>query len=159
MLLVVIAAAPVAVPLSAQKAGAKVEIANAQGQPVGVVTLSPAPKGGVAVALDLKDLPPGRHAIHFHATARCEGPAFASAGGHYNPADRKHGLNNPAGPHDGDMNNFTVAKDGTARSTIVAPNMKLGVSGALVIHAGVDDLMTDPSGNSGDRIACGVISQ
>ena len=71
--------------------------------------------------------------------------------------DKKHGLQNPEGPHAGDMNNFTVLKDGTAKTTIVAPHMKMGVDAALVVHAGVDDLKTDPAGNAGDRIACGVV--
>ena len=136
-----------------------VELKNGQGQSVGTATLSPAKDGGVSVALDLKNLPQGRHGIHFHATPMCEGPAFASAGGHYNPDGKKHGLMNPEGPHAGDMNNFSVLKDGTAKATIVAPHMKMGVEAALVIHAGMDDLKTDPSGNSGDRIACGVVSK
>ena len=113
----------------------------------------------MSVALDLKNLTPGRHALHFHQTASCEGPAFTSAGGHYNPENKKHGLQNPEGPHAGDMNNFTVLKDGTAKTTVVAPHMKMGVAAALVVHAGVDDLKTDPAGNAGDRVACGVVSQ
>ena len=146
-------------PLAAQTANSTVDLKNAQGQSVGTATLSPAKDGGVSVALNLKDLPPGRHAIHFHETAKCEGPAFTSAGGHYNPDAKKHGLLNPDGPHAGDMNNFTVFKDGTAKFTIVAPHMKTGVDAALVIHAAPDDLKSDPAGNAGDRIACGVVSK
>jgi len=148
-----------AVTLAAAQNGATVEMKNGQGQSVGTATLSPAKDGGVSVALDLKNLTPGRHALHFHQTASCEGPAFTSAGGHYNPENKKHGLQNPEGPHAGDMNNFTVLKDGTARTTVVAPHMKMGVAAALVVHAGVDDLKTDPAGNAGDRVACGVVSQ
>jgi Cu-Zn family superoxide dismutase len=143
---------------AAQKSST-VELKNGQGQPVGTATLTPGKDGGVSVALDLKNLTPGRHAIHFHETASCEGPAFTSAGGHYNPDGKKHGLQNPDGPHAGDMNNFTVLKDGTARSTIVAPQMKMGVDAALVVHAGADDLKTDPAGNAGDRVACGIVSK
>jgi superoxide dismutase, Cu-Zn family len=144
---------------AAQNGATTVEMKNAQGQSVGTATLTPAKDGGVSVALDLKNLTPGRHALHFHQTPSCEGPAFTSAGGHYNPENKKHGLQNPEGPHAGDMNNFTVLKDGTAKSIVVAPHMKMGVPAALVVHAGVDDLKTDPSGNAGDRVACGVVGQ
>jgi len=144
---------------AAQNGAATVELKNAQGQSVGTASLTPAKDGGVAVALDLKNMTPGRHALHFHQTPSCEGPAFTSAGGHYNPENKKHGLQNPEGPHAGDMNNFTVLKDGTAKTTVVAPHMKMGVAAALVVHAGVDDLKTDPAGNAGDRVACGVVGQ
>src|SRR3954454_13330648 len=153
--IVIICAAAV---MYAQAGSTTVELKNGQGAPVGTATLSPS-KEGVSLALNLKDLTPGRHAIHFHQTPSCEGPAFTSAGGHYNPDGKKHGLQNPEGPPAGGMNNFTGLRGGTAKSTIVAPNMKMGAEAALIVHGGVDDLKTDPAGNAGDRVACGVVGK
>jgi Cu-Zn family superoxide dismutase len=161
-----VAALAVTASLSAQ-GPVKVEMKDATGQSIGTVSLSAMP-GMVHLQLDLKGLKPGPHALHVHMTPKCEGPAFTSAGGHFNPAGKKHGLKSPDGPHAGDMENFTVAADGTAKGMVMAHGITLGSEAnsvfanggtALVIHAGADDMTTDPAGAAGDRIACGVISK
>lgn len=135
-----------------------------QGREMGVLRLVDHP-GSIGVTGQLTGLPPGTLAIHIHETGRCDPPAFESAGSHWNPQNRQHGLENPQGPHLGDMPNLTVRENGIADVNVNTPAGTLRGDGgamdangaAVVIHAGPDDHRTDPSGNSGDRIACGVI--
>ena len=146
-----------------------VELKDAQGKSVGTAVLSSETgKTGVSVKLSFHDLPPGGHALHFHGKAQCDPPDFKSAGPHFNPDGKKHGLESPEGHHVGDMNNFTVDAKGRAKLKVVNKDVTLGDDShslfsnggtALVIHAKADDMKTDPAGNAGDRIACGVIKK
>jgi superoxide dismutase, Cu-Zn family len=164
------AAAPATLDAPATGAAAGGEavahLINPQGDTVGIATLREA-QGGVQIDLDLRGLPAGERAIHFHETGSCEPPSFQSAGGHFAPMDRAHGFEHPEGPHAGDMRNLVVAADGTVRVQIVnervtlrqgEPNSLLDADGtALVLHAEPDDYVSQPSGDAGDRIACGVV--
>jgi Cu-Zn family superoxide dismutase len=146
----------------------KVELQDANGKSVGSATLKHAGKG-IEIKLNLHDVPAGEHAIHIHQNPKCDPPDFKSAGPHFNPEGKKHGLDNPEGPHAGDMPNFIVDHNGKAKNvTVRDPNATLGKGKnsvfsnggtALVIHARPDDMKTDPAGNAGDRIACGVIGK
>jgi superoxide dismutase, Cu-Zn family len=156
-------------PLAALAAGpaGKATLKNAEGKDVGTATLTQA-KGGVKVQVQVSSLSPGKHGIHIHSAAKCDPPDFATAGGHFNPAAKKHGLKNPEGPHAGDMPNLTVGKNGKGKGSFTAKGATLGEGEgslfgpdgtALVVHANPDDEKTDPSGNSGARVACGVIEK
>lgn len=119
--------------------------------------------GGLEVTVAAMGISPGPHGVHVHTTGKCEAPDFASAGGHWNPTSHQHGAQNPAGPHAGDLPNLMVGADGKGSLTFMLPSGTfdglLDEDGsAFVVHAGADDLKTDPSGNSGGRIACGVFA-
>lgn len=159
---------------------------DAQGKSVGAATLTQTAHG-VLLAAELSGLPPGEHGMHIHAVGKCEPPGFTTAGGHFNPTGHKHGYNAEAGPHLGDLPNLIVAGDGKAAVNVYLADLSLGEArvaagtsvpekpgaaaaaaprnlfeqggAALVIHAKADDYATDPAGNSGDRIACGVIER
>lgn len=147
---------------------AKAVLINAQGESVGWAALMEVPGRGVRVQLKVSNLSPGRHAFHIHDVGKADAPDFKSAGGHFNPAHKQHGHKNPAGAHAGDLPNLLVGKDGKGRADIVVSGVTLGEGEtslfhpggtSLVIHASEDDQRTDPSGNAGARVACGVIER
>ena len=145
-------------------------LANAQlksgaGDAAGTAVFLPS-GDGIALVVNLTGLPPGVHGVHLHNVGRCDAPTFESAGPHLNPTGKQHGAQNPAGPHVGDLPNVTVDAAGRASSTIqiATPPSSFGAEvrdadgTAIVVHAAPDDYRTDPSGNSGDRIACGILT-
>ena len=146
-------------------AGGRVAVAvlvDAAGRPAGRATVTQV-AGGLRVTLDARGLTPGNHGAHLHTVGQCVAPDFASAGPHWNPAATKHGTMNPQGPHAGDLPNLLIGADGrgTLGITLAGATMEglLDADGAaLVVHAAADDLVTDPSGNSGARLACGVVT-
>jgi Cu-Zn family superoxide dismutase len=149
---------------NAQNQG-RADIKNAEGETIGTASLR-ATKDGVLLTINVNGLPEGLHAVHVHSVGKCEGPAFTSAGPHFNPLNKKHGLENPAGPHAGDLPDMYVEKNGEGRYEVLMDRITLGSGetsifdadgSAIVIHVTADDNVTDPTGNSGDRIACGVI--
>jgi Cu-Zn family superoxide dismutase len=152
-----------ALPAAAQTATAALK--NANGGDVGTAEMTQTP-AGVLIKLSVKGLPPGDHAFHVHAVGKCE-PPFESAGPHFNPANKKHGLMATDGPHAGDMPNLHIPAGGELVVEVLnnsvtlekgKPNSVFDTDGStLIIHAGVDDYKTDPAGNAGGRISCGVI--
>jgi superoxide dismutase, Cu-Zn family len=139
----------------------RVRFVDTNGQAAGEATLYQVDEG-IRVVANLPNAPGGEHGFHFHAVGQCVAPSFESAGGHFNPTQRQHGRLNPNGPHAGDMPNVNPASVNivVAGLQMTGPNGLMDADGAaLVLHAGADDERTDPSGNSGARIRCGVVER
>ncbi|KKC27882.1 superoxide dismutase family protein [Sphingomonas sp. SRS2] len=141
------------------------DIVDGQGQTKGQAILTQH-KDGIHVDVKAVGLPAGVHAVHIHTTGTCTGPDFTSAGGHWNPGKKQHGHDNPAGAHKGDMPNMTVGADGTGMltTTVKGATLKGGSEplfdadgAAIVVHAAADDYKTDPTGNAGGRLGCGIV--
>lgn len=141
------------------------QLRNATGEAVGVVAFTERP-GGLTLSVSVGGLTPGLHGMHLHETGACSAPDFRSAGGHFNPEGRRHGRRNPDGPHAGDLPNLRVGDDGSADTAFIVDRAFIGTGArslfhpggtALVLHAGPDDERTDPSGGSGERVACAVL--
>ena len=156
-------------PVAAATKSAHADIVNAQGTKIGSAKITSTGQG-VKIEVKVTQLTPGEHGIHIHNVGKCDAPAFTTAGGHFNPTSAHHGIHNTQDPHPhlGDLVNLTADKKGSAKATFLADGVTLGDGSnslfhdggtALIIHAKADDLMSDPSGNSGDRIACGVIEK
>jgi Cu-Zn family superoxide dismutase len=142
----------------------KASLKNAKGEPVGDVTLEQTPHG-VLIKGTLSNLSAGTHAIHIHEAGKCDAPDFKTAGGHFNPQKKSHGMLSPGGKHEGDLPNIIVGQDGKAQFEFFA-NEGLTVKSlmdkdgsAIVVHAQADDYKSDPAGNAGGRVACGVVTQ
>lgn len=144
------------------------DLLNSKGAKIGTATLTQE-ADGVKVAIKASGLTPGKHGVHFHERGMCEAPNFKSSGEHFNPKFKEHGLVNPQGPHAGDLPNLVVGKDGKVNTEMLTsnvtlemgkPNSLINLGGiALVIHESEDDQLTNPSGNSGSRVVCGVIKE
>jgi len=168
--LAAIAALALALPaLAAPKEKIVVHLKTSKGEDAGTATFKETKKGQLSIKLDLKNLPFGEHGVHIHAKPLCDAPDFKTAGGHFNPDSKQHGTLNPMGHHNGDLPaNISIGEDHTGTATFKvgylsltdgSPNNILANGGtSIMVHEKPDDMKTDPTGNAGNRIACGVIS-
>lgn len=144
---------------------AQAQLRSIAGEPRGEALVE-STSNGIKLTVNGIALPQGPHGVHIHMTGRCDAPDFSSAGGHWNPTERQHGMQNPQGPHAGDLPNLLIGTDGRGSFTVDLPGAKMAGTGGLldadgaafVVHAGPDDMVSDPAGNSGGRIACGVFA-
>jgi Cu-Zn family superoxide dismutase len=145
-----------------------VPLKTSTGQDAGTATFMETKKGKLQVKLALKNLPAGDHAVHIHQKPLCDAPDFTTAGGHFNPDGKQHGIQNPMGHHNGDLpQNLTVGAAGTVNLTLLVDYLSMGSGSpnditanggtSIMIHEKADDMKTDPTGNAGKRIACGII--
>ncbi|QKZ13793.1 superoxide dismutase family protein [Spirosoma sp. KUDC1026] len=154
---------------SVTRAAATVNLVNTSGNSIGTANLTENSSGTVTLDVKVNGLPAGSHGIHFHEVGVADpkaSPAFSTSGEHYNPASKKHGISNPQGTHAGDLANLEVDAQGNGRLTTTTDRITLtegattlfdANGSSLIIHANTDDQVTDPSGNSGGRIAGGVV--
>ena len=161
------AQAPATAPASASSKLAHAVLADTQGRTIGEARLQETPQG-VLLRLDLKQMPSGTHAVHFHNTGRCDGPTFESAGDHFAPVRHRHGFLKADGPHAGDLPNLEVPGSGQLTVEYLVHDVTIGAGpaslfdgdgSALVVHEGKDDYLSDPAGGSGSRIACGALAR
>jgi Cu-Zn family superoxide dismutase len=156
-------------PLAARGQGTlTVHLKTGTGEDAGTATFHQKKDGKLEISLKVMNLTPGEHGVHIHQKPMCDSPAFTTAGGHFAPDGKQHGYENSMGHHNGDMpGNLTVGADGKGKANFTVDDLSLGTGKpddieagtAIMIHAGPDDEKTDPSGNSGARVACGVIQK
>ena len=152
---------------TAEDQAAYATMINDKGESIGIARLVESASGDVRVTVELKGITPGEHGFHVHETGTCKTPDFESAGGHFNPTDKMHGMEVPTGPHAGDLPNVIVSADGSGRVNTLNPYLTLAQGSetslikeggtALIVHAGSDDYDSQPTGGAGPRLACGEI--